>query len=51
MSGKGRKFSFFGAFTSKRAAVRKERKEGKGAFIIKTKGKFRVVKKRRRKKV
>lgn len=32
-AGKGRRFTFHGAFATKAKAVRKERSEGKGAFI------------------
>lgn len=46
MPGRGRKFTFFGAFGSKSAAVRGERKH-RGSFIIKTKGKYRVVKRKK----
>jgi hypothetical protein len=44
-AGKGRRFSFHGAFGTKAKAAAKERSEGRGAFIrrVKIRGKTRYV--------
>ena len=49
-AGKGKRFTFHGAFSTKADAKRKERSEGTGAFIrrVKIKGHFRYVVMRQR---
>lgn len=48
MAGKGRNFTFHGAFKTKRSAVKKERSVG--GFIVKRSNRFYVLKPKKRSK-